>query len=72
MDLNTVFSSDVYKKRGLHAIAATQDDIKNAVLDMLEIGPDNVLIRNVMPKKLKNICIVNDSNVLFSKRSVGI
>jgi putative glycosyltransferase (TIGR04372 family) len=72
MDLDTVFSSDVYKKRGLHAIAATQDDIKNAVLDMLEIQPENVLVRNVMPEKLKNICIVNDSNVLFSRRSVGI
>jgi putative glycosyltransferase (TIGR04372 family) len=72
MDLDTVFSSDVYKKRGLHAIAATQDDIKNAVLDMLEIGPEDVLVRNVMPEKLKNICIVNDSNVLFSRRSVDI
>lgn len=72
MDLDTVFSSDVYKKRGLRAIGATQDDIKNAVLDMLEIGPDNVLMRNLMPEKLTNICTVIDSNVLFSRRSVGI
>jgi len=67
-DLDTVFSSDAYKRKCLHAIGATEDDIKNAVMDMLAIGPENVLIKNCVSGNLKDACAIKNSNILFSSR----
>ena len=50
VDLTNGSLTVAYKDKKVSA-----DDIKNAVLDMLEIQPENVLVRNVMPEKLKNI-----------------
>ena len=56
MDLETVFSADVFKKREIEALGTPPEDIKNATLDMLTIGPDNILDKNFDSSKFSDLC----------------
>jgi len=37
-------------------------------MDMLAIGPENVLIKNCVSGNLKDACAIKNSNILFSSR----
>ena len=69
MDLDTVFSADVYRKKHLNALSATENDIKNALVTMLDIGPDNLLTRNFQSQSFENVYHEPSLNVLFCENS---
>ena len=68
MDLQTVWSSDVYTKRCIETIGITESQIRNAVLDILLVGPENLNTLNDAPQALESSCVIGDFNVLFSRR----
>jgi putative glycosyltransferase (TIGR04372 family) len=69
MDLDTVFSADVYNRKHLNALGATENEIKNALLTMLNIGPDNLLKRNFESHSFENVYHGESLNVLFCENS---
>jgi putative glycosyltransferase (TIGR04372 family) len=72
MDLDTVFSASVYKRKHLHALSATENDIKNTLLTMLNIGPDNLLTVNPETQIHGNIYRAENLNVLFCGNSTSV
>lgn len=72
MDLQTVWSSNVYTKRCIETIGMTESQIRNAVLDILLIGPENLSAPDDVPQALESSCVIEDFNVLFSRRELVV
>ena len=57
----------IYEKC-IETIGITESQIRNAVLDVLLIGPENLNVPDGVPQSLESSCVIGDFNVLFSRR----
>ena len=72
MDLQTVFSARVFKDKNILFADTPSEDITSVVKDMVRVGPENVLYRNVDSTNLDDFFEIKQFKILFSKRSTNV